>query len=580
MLRSLVVACLVLIGGIWWMVNLPEPIAAEPAAPQLRTQVRRPVALATLERLLVVANRESGSLTLLDRSTGTIIAEHNLAERIADMRQMPDQSALLVVDDQQNQLLKVTIKDQQVTAKCLALTPFPASKLGWDASTRTAFVSAKWAHRVMAFTLDATGDRVRQTRIIKLPFAPLDVLPLSASRIVLVADAFGNRLAVVDSQNGKVLRRREIEGHNIRGLAESQDGCRVLIAHQHMPKHALADYEELHWGRMVTNAVQVFDPQELLRGGSETVAKGWMDEHGGIGRAAGDPSEVLTGPGGLVAVAFGGVNEIAVQRPGYKKRFPVGAYPEAMAIAENQLYVANRFGDSISVIDLKQGKNLRTISLGPSPRLTSEQRGEMLFFDARLSHDGWMSCQSCHSDGHTSGLIVDTLGDGDYGAPKLVPSLLGTRDTQPWGWNGSVALFREQIQKSITTTMHGEPLAAREMEDLAAYLSSLNAPPPPGPHDPQLVETGKAVFHARGCVACHAPPAYTTPVTVEVSLLDELQRHTFNPPSLRGVSQRQRYFHDGRAATLEAVLFKVKHQLEAPLKKEEAEALLAFLRSL
>ncbi|MCA9067320.1 MAG: hypothetical protein KDA84_00245, partial [Planctomycetaceae bacterium] len=78
----------------------------------------------------------------------------------------------------------------------------------------------------------------------------------------------------------------------------------------------------------------------------------------------------------------------------------------------------------------------------------------------------------------------------------------------------------------------------------------------------------------------HAPPAYTTPVTVEVSLLDEHQRNTFNPPSLRGISQRQRFFHDGRAKSLEDVLFKVKHQLEKPLKKQEAEALLAFLRSL
>ena len=142
-------------------------------------------------------------------------------------------------------------------------------------------------------------------------------------------------------------------------------------------------------------------------------------------------------------------------------------------------------------------------------------------FNARLSHDGWMSCHSCHAEGHTSGLVVDTLGDGDYGAPKLVPSLLGTRDTQPWGWNGSVALFREQIQKSITTTMHGEPLTVREMEDFAAYLSSLNAPPPPDELDPKLIQAGQTVFHSLGCVDCHAPPAYTTPVTVDVSQCTE-----------------------------------------------------------
>jgi CxxC motif-containing protein (DUF1111 family) len=175
---------------------------------------------------------------------------------------------------------------------------------------------------------------------------------------------------------------------------------------------------------------------------------------------------------------------------------------------------------------------------------------------------------------------VDTLGDGDYGAPKLVPSLLGTRDTQPWGWDGSAALLREQVQKSLTTTMHGEPLTVREMEDMFAYLTSLNSPPPPDIASKELLDQGRRVFQTRGCVNCHAPPAYTTPVTVDVSLMDEFQRSRFNPPSLRGVSQRRRYFHDGRAGSLEEVLLKVRHQLDDPLSREETEALLAFLRSL
>lgn len=580
MLKSLLGICLVVAGWIWCGIDLPEHAEADSTAPIPKTRLRRPVALATIGQLLVVGNRESGSLTLIDRSNGSHLGEHDLAERIADMQPLLRTQSVLLVDDKSSRLIKVTIRKQEVFRKVLTETPFPGSKLAWDPATHTAFVTAQWSHRVMAFTLDPLHERVTETRLIKLPFAPLELLPLSKRQSLLVADAFGSRLAVVDSRNGKVLCLREIKGHNIRGLAESEDGRQVLIAHQHMPNQALSDYEEVHWGRMVTNAVQVFDTEDLLRTDSENLAKGWMDVHGGIGSATGDPSGVLTGPNGLVAVAFGGVAEVVVRRPGYKKRIPVGAFPKAMTITENQLYVANRFDDSISVIDLREGKSLQTISLGPSPRLTSEQRGERLFFDARLSHDGWMSCQSCHSEGHTSGLIVDTLGDGDYGAPKLVPSLLGTRDTQPWGWDGSTSLFREQIQKSITTTMHGDPLAAREMEDLAAFLGSLDAPPPPEKRDPQLVKEGMAVFHSRGCVDCHAPPAYTTPVTVDVSLLDELQRSTFNPPSLRGVSQRQRYFHDGRAKTQKDVLLKVKHQLEEPLTKDETQALLTFLQSL
>ena len=60
-----------------------------------------------------------------------------------------------------------------------------------------------------------------------------------------------------------------------------------------------------------------------------------------------------------------------------------------------------------------------TLGPVPAPEPDAVARGERLFHDARLSHDGWMSCHSCHVDGHTNGLVADTLGDGSYGAPNL-----------------------------------------------------------------------------------------------------------------------------------------------------------------
>ena len=98
---------------------------------------------------------------------------------------------------------------------------------------------------------------------------------------------------------------------------------------------------------------------------------------------------------------------------------------------------------------------LATISLGPRPEPTAADRGERLFYSAKLSHDGWMSCHSCHTDGHTNSLLSDTLGDGSYGAPKRVPSLLGVAATGPWTWTGSIARLEDQVRKSIATTMHG-----------------------------------------------------------------------------------------------------------------------------
>ncbi len=553
--------------------------ASHPAPPKLRTLIRRPIAVVSHCTELLVANRESGTLSVIAKGSGQVLSEHPVAKRIADMVRVPYQQNVLILDDDEQTLLKVAWHTDSVQVLPLANMPAAGTKLVLDRNTQTVSITSQWAHRVWVYALNKTYDRVEKSQSIKLPFAPREVLLLDENTL-LVAEAFGSRLAVLDTKAGKLSKMHSIEGHNIRGLAKTLDGQSVLIAHQHMPKQALADYEELHWGRLLKNAVRVVTLKSLLDPDSPTQLEGWLDAHGGIGSASGDPSGVVAGTDGVLAVAFSGVGEVAVNYRGTQKRIPVQNRPEAIIAAGGNVYVANRFSDSISVINLKQGQVVNTISLGPRPELTSEQRGEMLFFNAKLSHDGWMSCQSCHTDGHTSGRVVDTLGDGDYGAPKLVPSLLGTGDTRPWAWDGSSAMLRPQIQKSLTSTMHGDPLSAREMEDMVAYLTSLEPPPPVERLDPQLIAKGRDVFQSNNCVNCHAPPAYTTPVTVDVSLLDELKRSRFNPPSLRGVSQRPRYFHDGRAESLEQVVLKIQHQLEEPLTPKDAKALLAFLRSL
>ncbi len=388
------------------------------------------------------------------------------------------------------------------------------------------------------------------------------------------------RAAVVDAARPRTLAVHRLHGHNIRGLAVSANGKRLYVAHQKMPYRALADYEELHWGRMVANGVRVLDVDDVLRSETGQRLDGWLDEQGGIGGATGDPGGVVTGPHGVMAVAFSGVGEVVVRSHGHVKRIAVQTRPEAMAIKHHRLYVANRFDDSVSIIDLTRGAVIETISLGPAPEPTAIERGERLFFDARISHDGWMSCHSCHTDGHTAGLLVDTLGDGDYGAPKRVPSLLGTRNTGPWGWTGSAATLAGQVRDSVTTTMHGDPLTGAQTSDLVAYLESLEAPPSPYAGKRELIHRGRALFKSRDCVDCHSAPTFTSDATFHVGLADERNRRFFNPPSLHGVNQRDRLFHDGRAASLEDVLLSFRHQLDAPLSKEEVAALLEYLRSL
>ena len=266
----------------------------------------------------------------------------------------------------------------------------------------------------------------------------------------------------------------------------------------------------------------------------------------------------------------------------------VGKRPTGASLsADGKLAViANTFGDSITLVDLESREVSHTVSLGPTPKLSMVDRGERLFYDGSLSHDSWMSCHSCHPDGHTNGQLNDNLSDfNTFGAPKRVLSLLGKRDTAPFAWSGGAKDFQKQIENSITHTMQSDrDPRPRDVEALTAYLRTLEPPPSiddaRGTTDATAVKRGKALFQRNECGRCHQGEAYTSDDTYDVGLEDELGRREFNPPSLRGASQRTAFFHDGRAKSLSEVFGKHQHQLDEPLSEKDLADLVAFLRSL
>jgi cytochrome c peroxidase len=291
-----------------------------------------------------------------------------------------------------------------------------------------------------------------------------------------------------------------------------------------------------------------------------------------------------------VAVALAGVNEVALAGVDGKtaRRIAVGRRPTAvLAGAHGQpVVVVNTFDDSLSLLDPRRGAVTGTVALGPRPELASRDRGEQLFYDARLSRDGWLSCHSCHTDGHTNGLLADTLGDNTFGTPKRTLTLLNTALTDPWGWNGGVQYLRDQVRRSLADSMHAPPVLPDRVDDLVAFLHTLPPPPPPEPvtadeADRARVGRGRRVFQERGCVRCHIPPrTYSSHGTHDVGFADERGLRKFNPPSLRGVGQGYRFLHDNRAATLAEVFTKFRHKVGPDISPDELADLLRFLRSL
>jgi YVTN family beta-propeller protein len=584
--RSIVPGCVVAL-----FVGLPALLScvglrAERGAsspPELKPLLRRPVALVLADkgRWLFAANQRSGTISVLDTDGGQVVAELPVGRRLADLVVTPDERHLLAVDDEANELVVLSRQGSTLTvANRLPVSVSPVSVVVVPDGKRC-FVASLWSRRLTVVKLSPTP---REAGTIDLPFAPGRQVLLRERSKLAVADAFGGQLAVVDVGRGEVESVRTLPATNTRGLAVSPDGERLLLSHQVLNRYAQSSFNDIHWGNLITNTVRSIAVTSLLKPDADLLSGSRLSQLGDVGSGGGDPAGMSLTHDGTLVVALAGVQEIAIgrEKDASLHRVTVGARPTAVVLTpdERHALVANTLDDSISVVDLRTRKVQKTIPLGPQPALSASDRGEVLFYNAHLTHDGWFSCHSCHTDGHTNGQLADTRTDSSFGTPKRILSLRGVRETGPWAWIGSMPDLESQVRQSIQSTMHGPKPTEEQVRDLTAFLQTLPPPPVVGPVDDALAQRGKAVFEKHSCNTCHAPPTYTSGKTYDVGLADEVGERLFNPPSLRGVRHGGPYFHDNRAATLEEVFTRHRHQLKGELSGEDLTALVGFLRSL
>ncbi len=568
--RATLISLVIVLAGGW--LEAVEPL--EKLAGQV--EFRRPVAVTVWGDQVIVANRNSGSLSVIDAARHTLEGEYRIGARPTDVTALSDgdRGLLAVVCNGDRELVIVARHGEGLGELVRLPTPVDPLRVVGDGRNRLA-VTCRWSRSVALYARDASGSwEIHRT--VLLPFAPRAVCFGPRREHVIVADAFGGNLATIPWEgNGRVVFRR-IEGHGIGGLAVARESRRLLIAHQSLQQHVPTLEQRIFWGNVMNNFLRAVDWPELgvgRRSGagvglgeseSRALRQWYLFPLGEPGHGTGDPTAVSVSPGGATLVALGGVDEVALWPASGRLmlRLPTGRYPADVAGSTDGrwAFVCNRFDDSVTVVDFVERRVATTIELGTMPAWGAIERGEALFHDARLSHDGWYSCQSCHTDGHTNNLLNDNLGDGDYGSPKRIPSLLGVGRTGPWAWRGNRQRLAELVKRSVEQTMRGHRSLASSanVSDIVAYLRTLDPPPgiavARGRLKPGLVRRGMRVFEDRGCVDCHRPPEYTTAETYDIGMSDAAGRTEFNPPGLRGVSQRDSFFHDGRAGSLEEVL--------------------------
>lgn len=696
--------CAVLVGPamIVWS-NQPNELAGvDPKATQHAEKVfplvapetmlhRRPVAVVAMgSGRAVVANRRSGTLSFVDTDSLQVESEYQLGGHPTDVVRSGQS---LLVTEQEGRLTAVEVKDGEPRLQWQVAMPNEPATVRVSSDGEWCSVCSTWARRVTFVSLPkAIGQSPEVLANVELPFSPREQLLLPEQARLLVADAFGPRVAVIRLDDFQVESIREIPGNNIRGLTLGLGGENVYVTHELINEIAPPRSSEIIWGSMVSDATREISIQSIIDPTASLMSDSRFIAVGNNTRGAGDPNEALMRHDGRLLVTIGGLGQLGVVEPDGigVTRIPTGKRPVAIAkISADRYLVANEMSDTLTRIDFhsdasvvrKQPKvsgessqdetqysepesydeqeyssseyeeesyrtedydtsdyeldgddgesedagyesesyrasddpeaepvlpvrkiasyqigpnasdgvdalfaTTTTMNLGVAPGLEPADRGEALFFDASLSRGGWYSCHSCHTDGHTSGSLADTLSDGGEGAPKRVLSLRGVGQTGPWAWIGDKSEIDEQVKQTLRLTMQGRRLNDRDVSDLVAFLNSIPPPPAAAPSgseaDRLLIEKGRHLFETLDCVACHSGHVFTSEATYDVGLDDERGTKEFNPPSLRGVGHLNGLFHDLRASSLEQVVGEIRHQLPRDLSDEEQLQLIRYLRSL
>jgi DNA-binding beta-propeller fold protein YncE/mono/diheme cytochrome c family protein len=267
-----------------------------------------------------------------------------------------------------------------------------------------------------------------------------------------------------------------------------------------------------------------------------------------------------------------------------RRRFDVPPGPEGIAVddASGRAVVFSQLAGALTVLALDDpAAKPRTLALDyrPEPALAAAARGRQLFYrtdDTRISGDG-IGCSSCHIDGREDGLTWMTP-TGPRQTPMLAGRLAGTA---PYGWLGDRKTVGDYIVNTVAR-LGGKGLEERDVEDLMRFLLVLETPPSSSPAN-AVVQRGRELFDdaAQGCSTCHVGGA-TDGATHSVAAGAGDPVSSLDTPSLRFIGGTAPYFHDGRYASLEALLTDPASRMgqSASLPWTDRAALAAYLRSL
>lgn len=264
------------------------------------------------------------------------------------------------------------------------------------------------------------------------------------------------------------------------------------------------------------------------------------------------------------------------------------------------------------------------------------QLGKMLFHDPRLSKSGTLSCSSCHNlnaygvDGRPTS-IGHELKAGERNAPTVLNTSLHFSQF----WDGRAEDLEAQAKGPILNPnemgMVSEAVAVERIKNIPEYEQAFEKSfaegqnsvsyqniaraiaafertlLTPAPFDRYLqgdqnalstaAKEGLQTYIHYGCTACHNGVGVGGTLYQKFGVINPYtyqkdtgrfritqspeDKYVFKVPSLRNVEHTAPYFHDGKIESLEkAVITMAKTQLGKEMPAEDAQKIIAFLKSL
>ena len=475
----------------------------------------------------------------------------------------------------------------------------------------TLYVCNRFANKVSAVNL--TTKAVTSIPVTREPVAA--ALTPDGSRLVvanlLPADAttdpvISSMISMIDTSTNTVTASVRLLNGSIavRGLCISPDGQYAYAVHLLAKYHVAPNQIERGWTS--TNAMSILDLNT-----NQLVSTVLLDD---LDKGAANPWDVACSDDGTtLVVTHAGTHEISIidrdamheaiagrDIKDVAKDFSTlvlcrrrvnlkGKGPQGLVIVNNTAYAAEYFSGSLGVMSLSAAGHPKpkTVSLGTEPAMSDVRKGELIYKDATLSFQNWVSCSSCHPGARADALNWDELNDG-FGNAKQTKSHLYSHFTPPTTITGCRPNAETSVRAGLKYA-YFNTIPEVDAQAVDAYLSSLTPVPSPYLVNGQLsvaAARGKLLFEgSANCAGCHDGTYYTNMQKYDVGT--GFGRHAgteFDTPTLSEVWRTAPYLYRGQAKTIHELLTTFnpndKHGKTQNLSVQEINDLAEYVLSL